>query len=283
MRENYPVIDCMYYVATPDFINRWEKAKAGELVCRMERSIGGLPHYPSIDAMVQKMDQAGVGKVLVAQCKMWSYRRKWMYMDTQLEEVLQYTRAYPQRFAGLAGYDPFHIKESLAEVELAITKHGFKGVYVHIYGFDINIDDRKMYPLYALCEALGVPVSLQVGHVLEAMPSDCARPMLLDRIACDFPTLKLLGAHTGWPWVDELISVCYKWEHVWFGVDAWMPKYLSPQIIQFINSRLGRERCIWGTNGLPWQENLAQLSELNLKPEVTRNLLNENAVKLFAL
>jgi len=91
------------------------------------------------------------------------------------------------RFVGLAGYNPFRIKESLAEIELAVTRHGFKGVYVHIYGFDIPLNDAKMYPLFAKCVELDVPVSMQVGHVLEASPSDGARPMLLDRIACDFP------------------------------------------------------------------------------------------------
>jgi predicted TIM-barrel fold metal-dependent hydrolase len=214
---------------------------------------------------------------------MWSYRRKWMYMDTQLEEVAQYTRAYPDRFVGLAGYDPFHIKESLAEVETAVRDYGFKGVYVHIYGFDIPLDDRKMYPLYAKCVELDVPVSVQVGHVLEAMPSDGARPMLLDRVACDFPDLRILGAHTGWPWVEELISVCYKWDNVWFGVDAWMPKYLSPQILQFVNSRMGQDRCVWGTNGLPWKENLRQLDDLQLRDEAKRKLVRDNAIELFKL
>jgi uncharacterized protein len=283
MPKKITAIDCMYYVATPEFIERWNRAKEGELICRMEKAIGGLPSFPSVEDMLEKMNEAGVEKVFITQCKMWSYRRKWMYMDTHLEDVLEYTANYPDRFVGLAGYDPFHIKESLAEIELAVKEYDFKGVYVHIYGFDIRLDDRKMYPLYAKCEELNIPVSVQVGHVLEAMPSDNGRPIYLDRIACDFPDLKIIGAHTGWPWVDELISVCYKWENVWFGVDAWMPKYLSPQILQFINSRMGQDRSIWGTNGLPWKENLRQLDELGLKEEVKQKLLSENARQLFKL
>ena len=144
-------IDCMYYVATREFMEAWDKAKQGELECRMEKAIGGLPRYESIEEMLGVMDRAGVEKVFITQCKMWSYRRKWMYMDTKLEDVLQYTERYPQRFVGLAGYDPFHIKESLAEIERTVREHGFKGVYVHIYGFDIPLNDRKMYPLYAKC------------------------------------------------------------------------------------------------------------------------------------
>ncbi len=283
MPEKIQAIDCMYYVATREFMEKWDRAKKGELECRMEKAIGGLPRYDSIEAMLRLMDQANVDRVFITQCKMWSYWRKWMYMDTQLEEVLQYTQKYPHRFVGLAGYNPFRIRESLREIETAVKEHGFKGVYVHIYGFDIPLNDPKMYPLYAKCVELDVPVQMQVGHVLEAMPSDCGRPIYLDRIACDFPELKMVGAHTGWPWVEELISICYKWENVWFGVDAWGPKYLSPQIIQFINSRLGRDRCIWGTNGLPWEENLSQLDELKLKEEVKQKLLRGNAVELFKL
>ena len=276
-------IDFMYYVATPEFIGRWNKAKEGELVCRMERAIGGLPQYESIEKMVELMDEAGVEKVFITQCKMWSYWNKWMYMDTQLEDVLQYTQKYPDRFVGLAGYNPFRIKESLKEIEIAVKEYGFKGVYVHIYGFDIPLNDAKMYPLYAKCVELDIPVSMQVGHVLESMPSDCGRPIYLDRIACDFPDLKIIGAHTGWPWVEELISVCYKWDNVYFGVDAWMPKYLRPEIIQFINSRLGMDRCLWGTNGLPWKESLEQIEQLGLKEEAKRKLLRENAIELFKL
>ncbi|MBI3950597.1 MAG: amidohydrolase [Acidobacteria bacterium] len=283
MTDNVKAIDCMYYVATREFMEKWDRAKEGELVCRMERAIGGLPRYDSIEQMISLMDDAGVERVFITQCKMWSYWNKWMYMDTSLEEVAHYTRKYPERFVGLAGYNPFRIKESLQEMEVAVREYGFKGVYVHIYGFDIPLDDRKMYPLYGKCVELDIPVSMQVGHVLEAMPSEGGRPIHLDRVACDFPDLKIIGAHTGWPWVDELISVCYKWENVWFGVDAWMPRYLSPSIIQFINSRLGRDRCIWGTNGLPWKENLRQVDDLGLKDEVKKKLLRDNAIELFKL
>lgn len=276
-------IDCMYYVATREFMEKWDEAKRGELECRMERSIGGLPRYESIETMLGLMDEADVQKVFIAQCKMWSHKRQWMYMDTSLADVLQYTERFPDRFYGLAGYNPFAITESLREIEVAVREHGFKGVYVHIYGFDIPLTDRKMYPLYAKCVELDVPVSVQVGHVLEAMPSDCGRPIYLDRVACDFPELRILASHTGWPWVEELISVCYKWDNVWFGVDAWMPKYLSPPILQFVNSRMGADRCVWGTNGLPWAENLRQLDGLGLREDSKRKLLHDNAVELFKL
>ncbi len=55
MRNGVRALDFMYYVATPEFIHRWNTAKTGELICRMERAIGGLPKYESIDSMIAKV------------------------------------------------------------------------------------------------------------------------------------------------------------------------------------------------------------------------------------
>jgi predicted TIM-barrel fold metal-dependent hydrolase len=283
MQNGLKAIDMMYYVATPEFIAKWNDAKKNELICRMERAIGGLPQFDTIEAMIGKMDEAGVEKVFITQTKMWSYRNHWMYMDTTIDEVAQYTTRYPDRFVGLAGYNPFRIKESLQEIEQGVTQYGFKGVYVHIYGFDIPLSDAKMYPLFAKCVELDIPVSMQVGHVLEAMPSEHGRPIYLDKIASDFPELKMIGAHTGWPWAAELISACYKWDNVYFGIDGWLPKYLGPEILHFMNSRMGMDRCVWGTNGLPWKASLDQMDQIGLKDDVKRKVLRDNTVQLFGL
>ena len=71
MRNGIKAIDIMYYVATPEFIARWNEAKKGELICRMEKAIGGLPQYDSFDTMIAKMDEAGVAKVFITQTQMW--------------------------------------------------------------------------------------------------------------------------------------------------------------------------------------------------------------------
>ena len=66
-------------------------------------------------------------------------------------------------------------------------------------------------------------------------------------------------------------------------MDAWNPKYLKPDIIQFIGSRMGQDRAIWGTIGLPWKESLDQVDQLGLKDEAKRKLIRDNAIQLFKL
>ena len=80
---------------------------------------------------------------------------------------------------------------------------------------------RGYYPFYAKCCELDIPIMMQVGHCLDyqrdrVLPS-VGRPILLDRVAIDFPELKLIGIHIGWPWTDEMIAVAYKHENVYIG------------------------------------------------------------------
>lgn len=60
MAEKIAAIDFMYYVATQEFMQQWDEAKKGELVCRMEKAIGGLPRYNSVEEMLGLMDEACV-------------------------------------------------------------------------------------------------------------------------------------------------------------------------------------------------------------------------------
>lgn len=275
-------IDFMNYLVTPEATGNFNKAMEGELVCKMQASIEG--GWPAIETeqLIKNMDEANVDKVFISDCKMFSSWSKKMLMDNGADKVAQEVRKFPDRLVGLAGYNPFRIMESLQEIETAVKEYNFKGVYVHIYGFEMPLTDARMYPLYAKCSELGVPVSMQVGHVLEAMPSKYSLPMHLDEIALHFPKLKLVGAHTGYPWVEDLIAVSWKWDNIYFGVDAHMPKYLDKKIIDFINSR-GQDKVIWGTNGLPFKPVLDQIEALGLRETAKNKLLRENAIRVYNL
>lgn len=274
-------IDILNHFYTPASKARRDAVAHEELVCRMETALGGFPAH-SPQKWLELMDEAGVDKTFFAQTSAFSYFQRRLYGQTTVDEIYGAIKLAPDRFVGIASYNPFRIKDSLHEIDRAVQDYGFKGVFVHIYGFDIPLDDRKMYPLYAKCQDLGVPVIMQVGYVLEAMPSEHGRPLYLDRIALDFPELKLVGAHTGYPWCEELISICYKYDNVYLGADAHMPRYWDPSVVRFINSR-GADKCLWGTNGLDFKRMLTQIDALELKEENKRKLLRDNAIRVFKL
>ncbi|MFC1919202.1 amidohydrolase family protein [Chloroflexota bacterium] len=234
------------------------------------------------EKFVALMDKSGYEKVFISAPKMFSFRKKTLLWNFHVDQVYEMIKDYPGRLVGIAGYDPYHIEDSLKEVDHAIKDLNFKGVYAHVYGFDLPINDRTMYPLYAKCNELGVPVSLQTGHSLENMPTEHGRPLLIDRVALDFPNLRLIISHTGWPWVEEAIAMAWKHEHVYLDISAHFPMYLDPSIVRFMDTR-GRDKTLFGTNGMGLKRFTDQFAELEVRDKTRQKVLRENAIKVFNL
>jgi predicted TIM-barrel fold metal-dependent hydrolase len=248
---------------------------------RMEDRVKGVP----VDAFVAMMDAAGLDKALIPAIRMMSYQKKTMVWDITEEEVAATVNQYPDRLVGLAGFNPLQKLESVRRVERAIKELGFKGVYIHTYGFGIPLNDRLYYPLYAKCVELNVPVSMQVGHSAEHMPNEMGRPIHLDTVALDFPELKLVGAHTGWPWTEEMMSLAWKHENVYLGIDAHHPKYLEPSLLHFMKTR-GQNKVLYGTNypAVTHADSIACIrNELGLTEKVAEKILHGNAARVYGL
>jgi predicted TIM-barrel fold metal-dependent hydrolase len=248
---------------------------------KMEARVQGK----TVAEFIRLMDEAGCDKVLVPAIRMFSYKRKNMVWDITEEEVLATVRQANGRVVGLAGFNPFQGMQSVRQVEKAVREYGFKGCYVHPYGWGIPLNDRKFYPLYAKCAELGVPVSMQVGHSAEHMPNEFGRPVHLDDVALDFPELNVVGAHTGWPWTEEMISLAWKHENVFLGIDAHHPKYLEPSLVQFMKTR-GQNKVVWGTNYpavMHGEAIQAIRNELGLSEKVAQKVLHDNAARIYGL
>ncbi|NIR40292.1 MAG: amidohydrolase family protein, partial [Actinobacteria bacterium] len=55
-----------------------------------------------------------------------------------------------------------------------------------------------------------------------------ADPVRVDRVAADFPDLRLVLAHPGWPWQDELLAVAMHKPNVWLEFSGRSPSLLTP-------------------------------------------------------
>jgi hypothetical protein len=279
-------IDILCNLFTPDSMEKnWVKQKELSRLVKwwhLEDRMKG--HTP--EEFVKIMDEAGVDKVLIPAIKMRSYKYyNEMVWNISNEEVYEVVKKFPDRFVGIAGFNPLDRMDGIREVERAIKEYGFKGVYIHTYGYGIPINDRLYYPLYAKCVELGVPVSMQIGHSAEHMPSSLGRPILLDDIALDFPELNIIGAHVGWPWSEEMIALAWKHENVYMGIDAHAPQYLEQSVINFMNTR-GQSKVMYGTN---WPAVLHKQSveyiktKTGLKEKVVNKILRDNAARVYKL
>jgi len=231
---------------------------------------------------IAKMDRLGIEKVCVPALKQAFYRKTKMGADFAYEDIAKLIAKFPERIVGLAGINPFERMEGVRRLEKAVREYGFKGAHVHPFGFGLPLNAAEWYPFYAKCAELDLPIVLQVGHSAEFMPSAHGRPILLDDIALYFPELKLIGAHTGWPWVEELIALAWKHPNVYICVSGHAPKYWDAKLVKFLNSR-GQGKVVWGTDYplILHEESLEQIEALGLKPAAKQALLRDAAAKIF--
>ncbi len=243
-----------------------------------------LTGHASVAELVADMDRLGYGQVVICATKMWSYYyHHELILDYSIDDVGALVAGGKGRIIGAASYNPFRIEESLRDVERGVREHGFKYVWFHPLSFGVAPNDRRCYPLYAKCNELGIAVGLQVGHSAEVLPSDVGRPMLADDVAIEFPNLRINLSHTGWPWVDEWCSMLWRHPNVYGDISAYFPKSLDERQVRFMDSGRGRDKVLFGTNGLGLERCLAEFLELPIRDETKQRVLRDNAIEFLHL
>jgi predicted TIM-barrel fold metal-dependent hydrolase len=129
---------------------------------------------------------------------------------------------------------------------------------------------------------------MQVGQNLiyqrdRRLPS-VGRPITLDHVAIDFPELRLIGIHIGYPWTEEMISMAWKHENIFIGADAYAPKHWPAPLVHYMNT-YGREKVMFGTDWpvIDPQRAAIEIETLGLRPESIRAVTRDNALRVFKL
>lgn len=201
------------------------------------------------------------------------------------DEVAEFVSENPARYVGVAAVDVTKPVEAIKELRRCVNELGFKALRIVQWLWNLPSDHRLFYPLYAECVALDIPVCLQVGHTGPLCPSEPGRPIpYLDHVALEFPELKIIGGHVGYPWTQEMIAVATKHPNVYIDTSAYTSHRLPEELIRYMKGN-GKEKVMFGTNYpmiLP-KASLAKLDELELSDEVEAMYLTGNAKKVFKL
>jgi uncharacterized protein len=236
------------------------------------------------DQFVRHMDELGIEKAFVPSFKMQSYKSRCLLLDVRVEDVRDLMAQTGGRVGGLYGFDVGRGMQAVRELEIAVKEWGFSGAHLHANGWAIPLNHRELYPLYAKCVELDVPIVTQCGHSAEHMPSEGSRPIYLDDVALYFPELRIVASHTGWPWVQELIALAWKHPNLYIGGGAHAPKYWDPSLVQFLNSR-GQGKVLWGSDFpvVTHKDSLEQVAAMPLKDSARAKLMRGAAAAVFRL
>ena len=176
--------------------------------------------------------------------------------DALNDAVAALVKEKPDRFSGVGTVSlaqPLNIMRMVAQTARC-RREGMVGISLQTAFFHMPITDRRLYPVYATACENDLVVFFHTGvNYGRTHPMGNDHPMLLDEVACDFPDLKIVACHAGWPWTAEMAAVARKHPTVYLEFGGLAPKYVAAQgtgwevIHRFMNSLL-HEQVLFGTD-----------------------------------
>ncbi len=207
------------------------------------------------------------------------------------EDIAAFVRLNRERFIGFTAVHPDRGSESMvARVQKAVHDFGFRGIKMNpASGFYPN--DVLLYPVYEKAVELSVPVLVHTGlkPPSEGSRLKYCRPLYLDDLTVDFPDLKIIIAHAGFPWIDETILVCLYDENVYVDISTLnqieevMGEQVLLQVMRKLFRSLGSGRIVFGSDGIFNYGPLVRAVEKAefLTGRDTENIFFRNAAKIL--
>jgi predicted TIM-barrel fold metal-dependent hydrolase len=241
----------------------------------------------SVDGVIQSMEEAGVDKA-VLQAEYSSTDDDYHALN---DAAYRIAKAHPNKFpVYFMCLNPLQDENMVDVLERGVKEQGFRGLNIQAWAVRVSSTDSRFWPVYAKCQEWGLIVTVHSSISFNVDRSlYYSHVSHLDKIACDFPELKLVANHGGWPWVLEMMAIAWKHENVYIELGGVSPKYFATPgsgwepLMQYGNTLL-QDRVLFATdNMLPHRRCVDELKALPLKEEVKDKWLSKNAARLLGL
>lgn len=227
-----------------------------------------------IDTLLAAMNQAGVEKSVL--CSIAT-------RPGQFESILGWSKAI--RSERIIPFPSFHPEspEALAQIR-TITAEGFKGIKMHPYYQNFQIDEERLFPFYEAMSAAGLVLVMHTGFDIGFPRERIAGPDRIARVLDRFPELKFVATHLGawemWDEVEELLTGRRVYMDISFSL-----QYLERDAARRLILEHPADRILFGSDS-PWacQEEVVRLVKaLGLGEELEERIFRGNARELLGL
>lgn len=205
--------------------------------------------------LIQAMDKYGVDIACLLPESMMDttgYTSRWV-SNGEMGKVVD---SNPDRFIYQPNISPIKhkgVKNTIWELEYWVKEKGAK-IFKFYPPEDTYINDPDLRPFYKKAEELGIVLDIHTGFCwVPPGKSKYALPIYLDDVARDFPELKLVAFHMGYPYCDDLNMIAMGHPNVYPCLSLLFPwSFTSPRkfgkIIGEALRFVGPDRIIWGTD-----------------------------------
>ncbi len=279
-----PIIDTHIGFREPgtgeyDFITRQTKDRASreEFAFPAEYMFTGVPDGLDTDDPVgetlRRMDAHGITRGLVSVAK---------------ESGRVAVRRHPDRFIAQGSLvDPNDIMGTLERMTREYEEFGIRAVSSFAAGTfpQVALNDPQMYPIYAKCVELGIPIFACAGIAGPRVRSAVQHVELIDDVMFDFPDLVFVTRHGCEPWEELAVKLMLKWPNLYYSTSAFAPKHYPQAIIDYANTR-GADKIIYAgyfPAGLSLERIFGELPAVPLRDEVWPKFLHDNAAAVLGL
>ena len=237
----------------------------------------------AIDATVSLMDEAGIDRALISN-SILAGGRFTARAETPTDDPVAACERFPDRFRAAPNVTKIpSIRVVCDAVELAAKHPLVSCIRVIPMFIGEPIGSRSLYPVYERCEALGIPVTINVGVPGPRLSAKLQDPMDLDDVCLDFPDLTIVAAHMGHPWEALMVRLMMKYENLHLMTSAYLAKYIDPVVVDYMSSRRGREKVMFGSDFpiLPLSRAVDAAKSLKLSDDAMEAYLWGNARRVF--
>ncbi len=227
--------------------------------------------------LLRYMDEAQVDYAVVL-----AERAPHVTGDTTTEEVVEFCKA-SERLLPFASINPHLCAHPYREM-LKFLKLGVRGLKLHPVHMRFELTDRRLYPVYYICENEGLPVMVHAGTSI--FPGSADRygdPKYVNEVAEDFPDLILIMCHGGRGfWYQDAQFIVRHRKNVYIDISGLPVKKL---LDYFPRMEALKEKFLFGTDwpGVSMKRAKAEVMELPISHEAKRLILGENARRILGL
>ena len=232
-----------------------------------------LPTSDPIGVTLHEMDRFGIQKGLIG------------VADETSQLAL---KKHPDRFVPSGAVpDPNDVMGSVKAIHREHDEFGIRATSVFPAGTfpQVPIDDPKMYPIYAACVELGIPIFVCAGVPgprVPFAPQDVAR---IDVVMFDFPDLVFVTRHGCEPWEELAVKLMLKWPNLYYSTSAFAPKHYPKAVIEYANTR-GADKVLYAgyfPMGLTLERIFSELPDVPFRDAVWPKFLYGNAARILGL
>ncbi len=274
------IIDFRFRPNTPETISGIQNSKMFKGLCE---SIDFSKMKPqTLDEVVIDLNSHNIVKAVITgrDCET-TYGAK-----SNNESVTDFVSKYPEKFIGFIGLDPHKGMKAIEELKSAVNDLGMRGAAVDPYLAQIYANDAKYYPIYSKCCELDIPIVFTTGPatLVPGAIIDHVAPRYIDFVARDFPDLKIIISHGGYPWVNETIIVVERNRNVYVDLSEYEFSPMAEAYIQAANTMIP-DKILYASAHpfVDFRQALDTYNRLDFKPEVRQKIMYDNAAKLLGL